>query len=306
MVVIYGRTILIFPLLVSSLTPSVSHSLFLHAFSLNPHALGVFESEDISHVEGDINPIRDLEIIENELRLKDLDYVNKEWDKSEKIVIRGGDKKHQPVFDCLTRVKDLLANEKRSVRFGEWNPCEIEILNDHLFITAKPVVYLINMSEKSFIKKKNKWLPKIKEWVDAHDPGATIIPLSVEMELKLSEMSPDEVAQFTKEHGTGSVLPKIIRVGYQALQLHYFFTCGKDEVRAWTIQVNVFRWFINLYQSSHLIFSDEPSLIKARVRIGPSVTIILGFHLSSCTKKTVIKIHVFCPEKRINMADNIG
>ncbi|KAA0187082.1 hypothetical protein FBUS_04651 [Fasciolopsis buskii] len=92
------------------------------------------------------------------------------------------------------------------------------------------------MSEKSFIKKKNKWLPKIKEWVDAHDPGATIIPLSVEMELKLSEMSPDEVTEFTKEHGTGSVLPKIIRAGYQALQLQYFFTCGKDEVKAWTIQ----------------------------------------------------------------------
>ncbi|THD18839.1 50S ribosome-binding GTPase [Fasciola hepatica] len=89
------------------------------------HMIRVFESEDISHVEGDINPIRDLEIIEDELRLKDLEYVNKEWDKSEKIVIRGGDKKHQPVFDCLTRVKDLLANEKRSVRFGEWNPCEV-------------------------------------------------------------------------------------------------------------------------------------------------------------------------------------
>ncbi|VDP89518.1 unnamed protein product [Echinostoma caproni] len=226
-----------------------------------------------------------MEIIEDELRLKDLDYVLKEWDKLEKAVIRGGDKKQQPAFDCLTRVRDLLANEKRSVRFGEWNPCEIEILNEHLFITAKPVVYLINMSEKSFTKKKNKWLPKIKEWVDAHDPGATIIPLSVEMELKLSEMSPEEASEFTKEHNTSSVLPKIIRAGYQALQLQYFFTCGKDEVKAWTIQqkgtkapqaagrihTDMERGFIMAEVMSYDDFKAEGS--EAAVKVSDSVTL---------------------------------
>ncbi|CAL8075746.1 unnamed protein product [Calicophoron daubneyi] len=197
----------------------------------------VFESEDVSHVEGDINPIRDMEIIEDELRLKDVEYILKEWDKIEKVVIRGGDKKLMHVYDCLTKVKDMLVNEKKGVRFGEWTPCEIEILNEHLFITSKPVVYLINMSESGFIRKKNKWLSKIKEWVDLHDPGAPIIPLSVELESKLSDMSPDEAQTYLKEHSTTSMLPKIIRTGYQMLNLEYFFTCGKDEVKAWTIQV---------------------------------------------------------------------
>ncbi|KAG5443081.1 Obg-like ATPase 1 [Clonorchis sinensis] len=200
------------------------------------HMIRVFESEDISHVEGDINPIRDLDIVEEELRLKDVEYIMKEWDKCEKVVIRGGDKKQMPVYECLTKVKDLLCNDKRSVRFGDWLPSEVEILNEHLFITAKPVVYLINMSEKAFIKKKNKWLPKIKEWVDSNDPGAAIIPLSVELEMRMTEMTPEELEAFTKEHGIQSSLPKIIRIGYQTLQLQYFFTCGKDEVKAWTIQ----------------------------------------------------------------------
>lgn len=102
----------------------------------------MFESEDISHVEGDINPIRDLEIIEDELRLKDLEYVTKEWDKSEKVVIRGGDKKQQPVFDCLTRVKDLLGTEKRSVRFGEWNPCEVRVFDCNVLLFSRVVVSL--------------------------------------------------------------------------------------------------------------------------------------------------------------------
>ncbi|KAF5398421.1 GTP-binding protein, partial [Paragonimus heterotremus] len=199
------------------------------------HMIRVFESDDISHVEGDIDPIRDLNIIEEELRLKDVEYILKEWDKSEKVVIRGGDKKQMPVFDCLTKVKDLLMNEKKSVRFGDWTPCEVEILNEHLFITSKPIIYLVNMSEKGFIKKKNKWLPKIKEWVDSHDPGASIIPLSVELEQKMVDMPEDELQAFTKEHGVQSMLPKIVRIGYHALRLHYFFTCGKDEVKAWTI-----------------------------------------------------------------------
>ncbi|CAH8433279.1 unnamed protein product [Dicrocoelium dendriticum] len=200
------------------------------------HMLRVFESEDVSHVEGDINPVRDLDIIAEELRLKDVEYITKEWDKCEKVVVRGGDKRQLPVFECLSKAKHMLCDDHKGIRFGDWTSSEIEILNEHLFITAKPVIYLINMSEKAFLKKKNKWLPKIKEWVDTHDPGASIIPLSVELEQKLCDMSESECQAFTKEHDVHSVLPKIIRAGYQILHLQYFFTCGKDEVKAWTIQ----------------------------------------------------------------------
>ncbi|VDN11782.1 unnamed protein product [Dibothriocephalus latus] len=202
------------------------------------HVLRVFSDPDVSHVEGDINPIRDLAIIEEELRLKDEEYVTVQWEKLEKAVVRGGDKKQKPDFDCITKAKEIICEKKTGIRFGEWSPTEIEILNHHLFLTAKPMIYLVNMSEKDYFRKKNKWLAPIKEWVDAHDPGATIIPFSADFELRFVEMSPEEQEAFHKEMpGTTSVLPKIIQTGYKTLQLIYFFTCGKDEVKAWTIQL---------------------------------------------------------------------
>lgn len=94
------------------------------------------------------------------------------------------------------------------------------------------------MSEPDYIKKKSKWLPKIKEWVDKNDPGATMIPLSCALELKLSEMPEDGRQAYLKEHGITSSLDKIIVNGYRALQLQYFFTAGEDEVKAWTILVS--------------------------------------------------------------------
>jgi len=106
-----------------------------------------------------------------------------------------------------------------------------------LFITAKPMIYLANLSEKDYIRKKNKWLPKIKEYVDKHDPGATIIPISGACEQTLLEMESDEDRKkFLDEHKVMSSLDKVINQGYKALNLQYFFTAGPDEVKAWTIQ----------------------------------------------------------------------
>ncbi|CAA9998605.1 unnamed protein product [Nesidiocoris tenuis] len=105
-----------------------------------------------------------------------------------------------------------------------------------MFITTKPALYLVNLSEKDYIRKKNKWLPKIKEWVDKNDPGAILIPFSGVFENKLADMEPDEKAKFLEENKITSALDKIIVQGYKALQLQYFFTSGPDEVKAWTIQ----------------------------------------------------------------------
>lgn len=113
---------------------------------------------------------------------------------------------------------------------------QIEFLNKYLFLTTKPCIYLVNLSDKDFIRKKNKWLPKIKEWVDKNDPGAVIIPFSGAFENALSEKSPEERIAYEKEVQCKSQLDKIIVTGYKALQLEYFFTAGPDEVKAWTIQ----------------------------------------------------------------------
>lgn len=154
----------------------------------------------------------------------------------------------------MLKVKQCL-DEKKHIRFYDWSGhdvrllllyakthwlsfcSQIEVLNKYLFLTSKPVVYLVNLSVKDFIRKKNKWLVKIKEWVDKNDPGATIIPFSGAYELKLVEIEDDEERKkFIEENKCPSALDKIILAGFKALQLEYFFTAGPDEVRAWTVQ----------------------------------------------------------------------
>merc|ERR1712212_1450750 len=94
----------------------------------------------------------------------------------------------------------------------------------------------VNLSEKDYIRKKNKWLAKIKQWIDENDPGALLIPFSACFEQKAFEMDEEEYKKFCEESKVQSVLPKIIKAGFSALQLQYFFTAGSDEVKAWTIQ----------------------------------------------------------------------
>jgi len=198
------------------------------------HLCRSFESEEVTHVEGDVNPVRDIDIINEELRLKDEEYLHAQIDKLEKAL--RGDKKGKPELDILLKIRGVLVDEKKHIRYGDWNAYDIEVLNKHLFITSKPVIYLVNMSEKDFLRKKNKWLPKLKEWIDANDTGAQMIPFSGAFEAKVAEMEADARRAFLEENKVASALDKIIVQGYKALQLIYFFTAGHDEVKAWTIQ----------------------------------------------------------------------
>lgn len=112
---------------------------------------------------------------------------------------------------------------------------ETEFLNNQQFITAKPVIYLVNLSERDYIRKKNKWLPKLVEWINGHG-GGQLIPFSGALEAKLFDMPDDEKAAYCKEHECISALPKIIVSGFRAVHLIYFFTCGPQEVRCWQIR----------------------------------------------------------------------
>lgn len=201
------------------------------------HLCRTFEDPDITHVEGDVDPIRDLDIINEELRLKDVEYFEKIFDECERMYVRGNDKKRKAEYEILSKIKKVLIEESRMIRYGDWNQADIEILNKHLFITAKSMIYLVNLSEKDFIRKKNKWLPKIKEYIDKNDPGATVIPFSGTFEQKLMDFeTDDERKAYCEETKCTSILDKIVVQGYKALQLQYFFTAGEDEVKAWTVQ----------------------------------------------------------------------
>ncbi|KAM6954888.1 LOW QUALITY PROTEIN: obg-like ATPase 1 [Lycodopsis pacificus] len=191
------------------------------------HMTRAFEDEDVIPVEGTVDPVRDMEIIHEELRLKDEEMIGPIIDKLEKTAIRGSDKKLKPEYDVMCKIKSWVMDEKKHVRYyHDWNDKEIEVLNIYLFL-------IVNLSEKDYIRKKNKWLVKIKEWVDSHDPGALVIPFSGSLESQLQDKSEEEREKHCTEHKTQSALSKIIKA---ALLLEYFFTAGPDEVRAWTIR----------------------------------------------------------------------
>ncbi|KAL6047510.1 Obg-like ATPase 1 [Balamuthia mandrillaris] len=201
------------------------------------HVVRIFEDEDIVHVEGAVNPIRDMEIIAEELRLKDIELVEKQLDATEKICQRAGknDKSKKDELEALKHIHSVLVDEKKEIRHGDWKANEIEILNELQLLTAKPVIYLVNMSENDYFRKKNKWLGKLKEYVDSHSKDP-IIPFSGALESKLLDMDEEARTKLLSDNKTTSALPKIIKTGYSVLQLIYFFTCGQDEVKCWTIR----------------------------------------------------------------------
>jgi len=198
------------------------------------HVIRVFEDTDVTHVEGSVEPIRDLDIICEELILKDIELVDKLIESLDRHLRHMKDKVKQLELDVLKKVKEVLA-QKKQIRLCEWKSTEVEILNGHQLLTAKPVLYVVNMSEKDYAKKGNKFLPKIKQWVDAHG-GEPMVPFCGALESKLIEMGEDAVKQYCEENKLISGIPKVIKTGYHTLELIHFFTCGADEVKCWTIR----------------------------------------------------------------------
>ncbi|KAI4212304.1 MAG: hypothetical protein LQ351_005017 [Letrouitia transgressa] len=199
-----------------------------------------FDDAEIIHIEGDVDPIRDLDIISEELRIKDIEFVEKALENLKKQTRRGGQslemKKLKEEEATVERILELLKNGK-DVRHEKWGPKEVEVINPLFLLTAKPVVYLVNLSEKDYIRQKNKHLPKIAEWVKEHASGDPIIPLSVSFEERLTQFETQaEADEECKKLGTKSALPKVITTMRQSLELGSFFTTGADEVRQWTIR----------------------------------------------------------------------
>ncbi|KAJ7454837.1 P-loop containing nucleoside triphosphate hydrolase protein [Mycena latifolia] len=200
-----------------------------------------FDDAEVIHVEGDVDPIRDMSIIQTELRLKDIEWVEKALENLKKTGRSLGsnslaDKARKEEIATVEKILKLLAVDGKDVRKGDWNNKEIDVVNGLMLLTAKPVTYLVNLSEKDYARKKNKWLPKIKAWIDENNPGDSLIPFSVALEERLAPMSPAEREEAQKAAGATSALGKITQAGYASLDLIRYFTCGPDEVRAWTIR----------------------------------------------------------------------
>jgi len=202
------------------------------------HVCRAFSDKEIEHVEGNVDPIRDLGIISDELLLKDKANVKARYEVVKRIVDRGMDKTKKSTSELAVIAKVLShLEEGKDVRCGQWANSEIDAVNELQCLTAKPVVYLVNISQKNFEEQKNKWLKDIGEWVKKRSPGSPVIPFSCPFENFISDMDDEKKkADYLKEKKVISMIPKIIKTGYAALECVYFFTSGTDEVRAWTIR----------------------------------------------------------------------
>lgn len=188
------------------------------------HLVRAFDDEAVAHHENDVDPIRDLEVICEELVMKDLEMLGKRMDDLKHKIERFNDDKAIKEMELCQKVKELL-DQKKWIKDQEWNAKEIDFLNEFRFFSAKPVVYLVNISEKDFKRKKNKYLPKINEWIKTNCPGK-MIPYSVSYEEERVRSGSD----------SPSMIDKIINTGYDSLDLIRFFTAGPDEVRGWTVR----------------------------------------------------------------------
>jgi obg-like ATPase 1 len=185
-----------------------------------------------------VDPVADLEIIHNELRLKDVGIVQAQVDGKRKNVERegaNGKKEVKEEFAALVKALEWLQGGK-DIRQGDWSSAEIEHLNKLQLLTAKPMVYLVNLSERDYIRKGNKFLEPLAAWVKARGQDDKMLPFSCEFEGKIFEMDAEARAAYLKEKATKSTMSRILKTGYHALHLCHFFTAGPDEVRGWTIK----------------------------------------------------------------------
>eukprot|EP01135_Chromosphaera_perkinsii_P006361 Nk52_evm90s485 gene=Nk52_evmTU90s485 len=228
------------------------------------HVVRAFENDEVVHVDDSVDPIRDLETIQMELCAKDLKELEKAIEKETKEVRKNQTMKLSQVFiDTMDKVKALL-EENKPVKDADWSNSEIEMIKEKLpnLCTTKPVIYLVNINQKDYVRKKNKWLMKIHRWIQEHG-GGSMIPFSIEFEEEHFQLREDAEAQakFCEEVGAKSVLSKMITTGYHELNLIHFFTAGDKEVRCWTVYGGAFA-----PQAAGVIHTDfERGFIKAEV-----------------------------------------
>ena len=196
------------------------------------HVVRCFDNDNITHVEGSVDPIRDIEIIDMELILSDLESVTNKLEKTERMA-KSGDKEYQKQLEVLEKVEAVLADGKaaRTLNLSEKKEKLIRDLN---LLTLKPVLYAANVSEDE-IGQENEYVKKIKEI--SKEQEAEVVVISAQVEAEIAELSGAEKEMFLEELGIEeSGLDKLIRAGYDLLGLITFFTAGEKEARAWTVR----------------------------------------------------------------------
>ena len=217
-----------------------------------------FNDDNIVHVDGSVEPLRDIETINLELIFADIETIDKRLDKARKNL--KADKKYQFEIDTLEKVKGTL-EEGKSARTLDYSDEEKEILKDAFLLTMKPILYIANVSENELENPfDNENVGKVSQY--AKSENAEVIPLCVKLEEELSSLDKEDKIEMLHELGLEeSGLDKVIKSSYKLLGLMSFLTAGEPEVRAWTIKIGT-----KAPQAAGKIHSDiERGFIRAEV-----------------------------------------
>ncbi len=223
------------------------------------HVLRCFENENITHVDGSINPVRDKEIIDIELQLKDLETIESRINKVQKQAQTGGDKQAKALYDIYIQYRDVLLQGK-SARTVKLDELDKKLVKDLYLLTNKPVMYVCNVDEASAVNG-NKFVDALRESVK--DEDAEILMVAAATEADIAELETYEERQmFLEEAGLSeSGVSRLIRAAYHLLNLQTYFTAGVQEVRAWTFEKG---W--KAPQCAGVIHTDfEKGFIRAEV-----------------------------------------
>ncbi len=222
------------------------------------HVLRCFDNDALPHIDGSIDPVRDMETIDFELQVKDMESVEKKLQRLEKLV-RAGDKDAKHGIEVLTRYRDHIGNFNNA-RSLNVKPEEKKHVDDLFLLTMKPVMYVCNVDEKSAVTG-NKYVESVKETMKGKNAEILVIAGAVEAEIAELESVEDRLA-FLKDAGLEEPgVDKMVRAAYKMLNLKTFFTVGPMEIRAWTIKKGM-----TAPQAAGVIHSDlERGFIRAEV-----------------------------------------
>ena len=218
-----------------------------------------FDNGKIIHVDGSINPIRDIETINLELAIADLDIINNRLEKVAKKARTTKDKDSLIEVEALEKAKEAL-EKNIPLRGIDFTEDEEKVLKSYSFLTIKPIIYLANIDEDELAKKDNKYVQEVKEY--AKKEGSQVVSLCAKVEEDLSELDKEDKEEMLEALGIDkSGLDKLITATYDILGLATYFTVGKDEVRAWT-----FKKGMNAKKCAGIIHTDfEKGFIRAEV-----------------------------------------
>ena len=199
------------------------------------HVLRCFDDENVVHVDGSVDPVRDKEIIDAELQLKDLETVESRIQKTEKQAKAGGDKQAKIALEVLYKYKEALSEGKNARSVELLNKEEEQAAKEMFLLTNKPVMYVCNVDEDAAVNG-NKYVEQVREAVK--DENAQVLVLAAKIESEIAELETYEERQmFLEEIGLKeSGVNRLIKAAYALLELRTFLTAGSDEVRAWTFK----------------------------------------------------------------------